>query len=60
MMVQLLICQVIDLLFIDESVFAGFGVDEFVFEEFAEGFEDFFGFFACFIDKFLECLFSVF
>ena len=54
MMVQLLICQVIDLLFIDESVFAGFGVDEFVFEEFAENFEDFLGGYVYFVGDFLE------
>jgi hypothetical protein len=39
---------------VEEFVFAGVGVDEFVFEEFAEGFEDFFGFFACLVGDFLE------
>ena len=38
----------------------GFGVDHFVFEEFAEGFEDFFGFFACLVGDFLKGEFSAF
>ena len=41
-------------LFVGEFVFSCIGVDEFVFEEFAEAAEDFFGFFACFVGDFLE------